>query len=229
MKTIFVSGTDTEVGKTYAAAKLARDLRQRNVRVGVYKPVASGCLTPQELNAQFDRVGAAAPDQSIDAMDLISTDALELWEAAGRPLELSAVCPQRFRASLAPNVAARAEDRSVDQTAFLREMARWKDWSEVLIVEGAGGLMSPLADGYLNIDLVNELDEPELVVVAANRLGVLHQTISTCRAAQWSGCEVARVILNATGTSGDSSSHSNLEQLRDLLPHVTIDEIAWQA
>src|SRR5690606_5011568 len=88
---LFITGTDTGVGKTYVAAIIARSLRIAGFRVGVYKPAASGCR--------------------VDGAELTSDDALDLWEAAGRPGSLDEVCPQRFLAPLAPHLAARAEGR----------------------------------------------------------------------------------------------------------------------
>src|SRR5688572_556591 len=97
---LFISGTDTNVGKTHVAAAIARDLVATGVRVGIYKPAASGC----QKNLQGE---------------LVSDDALMLWEAAGRPGELSAVCPQRYAAPVAPHLAARAEGKQLD-AALLR-------------------------------------------------------------------------------------------------------------
>src|SRR5262245_31815150 len=90
----FVTGTDTGVDKTHVAAMMARALLAAGKRVGVYKPVASGCRNVEG--------------------ELVCDDALALWEAAGRPGELSRVCPQRFVPALAPHLAARAEGREVD-------------------------------------------------------------------------------------------------------------------
>src|SRR5438067_2324631 len=86
---LFVVGTDTAVGKTFVASRIAAALAKCGVRVGVYKPAASGCR----------QIGQA----------LVSDDAVALWEAAGRPGELKSVCPQRFAAPLAPYLAAREE------------------------------------------------------------------------------------------------------------------------
>src|SRR5688572_27332873 len=96
---LFITGTDTGVGKTYVAALIAGALVTAGRTVGVYKPTASGCR----------REGG----------ELISDDAVALWEAAGRPGELERACPQRFAAPLAPHLAARAEGREVD-AALLR-------------------------------------------------------------------------------------------------------------
>src|SRR3954453_22497094 len=91
---LFITGTGTGVGKTYVGALVARSLRDAGKRVGVYKPVASGC--------------------EMCAGELVSADAVALWEAAGRPGTLEQVCPQLFAAPLAPHLAARQEARLVD-------------------------------------------------------------------------------------------------------------------
>src|SRR5438034_11059069 len=90
---LFVVGTDTAVGKTFVAVRIAAALARTGMRVGVYKPAASGCR----------RVGRT----------LLSDDAVALWEAAGRPGELKAVCPQRFAAPLAPHLAAKEERKEI--------------------------------------------------------------------------------------------------------------------
>src|SRR5262245_38358578 len=123
---LFITGTGTAVGKTYVGALVARALRDSGKRVGVYKPVASGC----------EKTGGK----------LVSPDAVALWEAAGRPGTLEQVCPQRFAAPLAPHLAARAEGQLVDGALLREGIEFWRKASDVVIVEGAGGLMSPISD-----------------------------------------------------------------------------------
>ena len=189
---LFFAGTDTDIGKTYAAALVARMFRQEGKAVGVYKPVASGCR---------EEGGA-----------LIAEDALELWEAAGCPRTLDAVCPQRFRAPLAPPESAAAEGRSVNEELLLSGVTSWEAESEVLIVEGVGGLFSPIADGVLNIDLVKRWGAM-LIIVSANRLGAIHQSLSTCAAASHHGVTPTGIILcDSTGAS-ELSAASNAKQI----------------
>ncbi len=173
---IFVAGSDTDVGKTYVASLLARQLRHSGKRVGVYKPVASGCVRKDGI--------------------LESSDAVSLWNAAGSPLDLDAVNPQRFMAPLAPILAARLEDRVVDRGSLVAGATRWYEHCDVLIVEGAGGLMSPIADAVLNIDLAIALAPVSLLVVVANRLGTIHQTLATCSAAEYRGLKPAGIVLS---------------------------------
>jgi dethiobiotin synthetase len=155
---LFITGTDTGVGKTYVATRIAAALVQRGYRVGVYKPAASGCV----------RRGR----------QLLSEDAAALWEAAGKPGRLAAVCPQRFAAPLAPHLAARAVGRQIDRDLLRRGLDYWRRRSDVVLVEGAGGLMSPLSEADYVADLAAEFGLP-LVVVVANQLGAINQTLQT--------------------------------------------------
>lgn len=187
-------GTDTEVGKTYAASLLARSYRHSGARVGVYKPVASGCAV-------------------VDGK-LVAQDALQLWQAAGQPRTLDEVCPQRFEAPLAPNEAAKAAGKTVDRGRLRQAADVWQQSSDVLIIEGAGGLLSPLADDYLNIDLVRQFMPARVILVAANRLGTIHQTLATCAAAKQFDIPVTGIMLSDTSKNLDASSETNAEQIR---------------
>jgi dethiobiotin synthetase len=198
---LFVTGTDTGVGKTYVAALIARSLAAQGKRVGVYKPAASGCLRDTQS-------------------ELVSEDAVALWHAAGCPGELDRVCPQRFAAPLAPPLAARAEGREVDAGLLCSGLDYWRDRSDVIIVEGAGGLMSPLGqEGDVDLyvaDLAADFGFP-LVVVAANRLGTINATLQTLLTARSfrGGLSVAGVVVNhpSPAISEDLSRFSNGEEL----------------
>ena len=212
----FITGTGTEVGKTYVTALMARELSAAGERVGVYKPVASGC----EPNAKGE---------------LVAEDAVTLWNAAGEPLTLAQVCPQRFAAAVAPNVAARMEGRSIDAELLRLGVEPWLEACDVVLIEGAGGLMSPISDDDYNADLAADLGFP-LVVVASNRLGVINDTLQTViTATVWgsnsktAGLEVAGVVLNDMTEAGektnDASLPSNADQLRQHLRVPLLAEI----
>ena len=195
MDGLFITGTDTEVGKTHVAAAIAAEMRSRSVNVGVYKPIASGCRWEDGV--------------------LVSDDALTLWDAAGRPGTLARVCPQRFVAPLAPDVAAAAEGKSVDEDLLVAGAKPWQERAEFLIVEGAGGLLSPLSRSLLNADVAAQFGYP-LIVVAANRLGVLNHTLLTLSAATNRNLPVAGVILSDVRERSDESSLSNFAELKRL-------------
>jgi dethiobiotin synthetase len=227
---LFITGTDTGVGKTYVAAAIARAVRAAGKTVGVYKPVASGCAgrvgrSPTN-SAPFDSGGASVAATSPHPTE----DAVILWEAAGRPGELERVCPQRFVAPLAPHLAARAEGREVDADLLREGLKYWQERSEFVIVEGAGGLMSPLTDKNYNADLALEFAYP-LVVVAHNKIGVINQVLQTVFTA-WrhgDGLSVAAVVLNSVTPPGDDLSvATNSDELAKRCT-VPIIELAHKA
>lgn len=192
---LFVTGTGTDVGKTYVTSLIAKCLADLKWNVGVYKPVSSGCVL---------RDG-----------ELVSTDAESLWEAAGRPGRLIDVSPQKFLAPLAPNVAARAEGKTVDSTRIRTDINLWSA-SDVLLIEGVGGLLSPISDSDLVVDLAVEYAVPVLVV-AANRLGCINDTLQTLIVAKHYGLAVAGVALNdVEDLTQDQSRGSNLAEIRRL-------------
>ncbi len=209
---LFVTGTDTGVGKTHVAACIARSLAVGGVRVGVYKPAASGC-------ARVDG-------------ELTSHDAVMLWKAAGCPGDLAAVCPQRFAAPLAPPLAARAEGREIDATLLRTGLQYWLDRADLVLVEGAGGLMSPLTDTEFVADLADDFGFP-LLVVAANALGVINQTLQTLITAATfrDGLEIAGVVLNhpRPPSPDDASIATNRAELQRLCVPPILAELAWQA
>lgn len=207
MRGLFITGTGTEVGKTHVAAMIARQLVAEGVRVGVYKPAASGCR----------RIEGG----------LVADDAVALWEAAGRPLTLDAVCPQRFEAPLAPNVAAREEGKRVDAELLRSGIQAWRDFDFVL-AEGAGGLMSPLSDEEYNADLARDLGLP-LVIVAANRLGVINDTLQTVLTADTKGLPVAGVVLNDVTPTADESRATNTGELDQRLNVPLLGCVLWSS
>ena len=179
---IFVTGTDTDVGKTAVAVAIVRSLLARGVAVGVYKPVASG----------------VAVDPAGNPCD---GDPVRLWTAAGRPLSLAAACPQCFPLAIAPPRSARAAGRVVDEQLLRSGYDLWRTWAQVVVVEGAGGLFSPLGDTTLNVDLAGDLALP-LVIVDSARLGAIGRTLATVEAARARGLRVAAVVLSHVEPTG---------------------------
>ena len=207
---LFITGTGTGVGKTYVACLIAESMVRAGLRVGVYKPVASGCRFVE---------GATRSD-----------DALALWKAAGEPGALPDVCPQAFLASLAPHLAARAENKAVDPKLLIAGARLWEGRCDVLLVEGAGGLMSPVTDDLYVADLAAELRYP-LVVVSPNVLGTINATLQTLITAATfrEGLDVAGVVLNdISDTDGDASAASNRRELELSCVPPVLAHVAWQ-
>jgi dethiobiotin synthetase len=173
---IFITGTDTDVGKTWVSAGLTAALRQRGVKAVYFKPVQSGC---PEVEGR-----------------LVPTDAEFARTLAGLTEPLEVLSPIALRLPLAPGVAAAQAGVVVDLeriAASLRDLARHYDF---FVVEGAGGLYVPLVGlDFLVLDLIRWLDLP-LAVVAHSGLGTINHTVLTVKAAQASKIEVAGVILN---------------------------------
>jgi dethiobiotin synthetase len=210
---LFITGTDTGVGKTAVAVAVAAERRAAGVRVGVYKPVASGVV--------FDG----------------SSDIERLWEAAGRPLTLEAVCPQAFAAAIAPVQAAAVEGKRINEQLLRDGIGPWREASELVIVEGAGGLFSPLGEESLNVDLARDLGLP-LVIVDAARLGMIGRTLTVVRAARAEGLEVAEIVIShvhpLAGSPDDPTSEAGIvrngvtELVRRLAP-VPVRELGYHS
>lgn len=179
---LFVTGTDTGVGKTVVAAWLAEHWRAAGIRVPALKPLCSGGRD----------------------------DALRLRTAQGGGLSLDEINPWHFRASVAPVIAARAIGRVVrlrDVVARLREVARSVPSAPVVLVEGAGGLLSPMGEDFDNRDLLVAL-RARVIVVGINRLGAVNQMRLTLAALPARVRREAVVVWNQPARP-DAASRSN--------------------
>lgn len=173
---VFITGTDTGVGKTRVGMALAHLLTGRGLRVRVRKPVESGCL-----------VGPGG--------ELHPQDAMALSQAAGQTESLDRVCPYRLMAALSPERAAALEGTALTLGDLYTACRTDVGDDDFLLVEGAGGFYAPIAHGALNADLAGGLGLPVLVV-AADRLGTLNHTLLTIEAIRMRGLALAGVVLS---------------------------------
>jgi dethiobiotin synthetase len=171
----FITGTDTGVGKTVVAAALAIVLRESGRDVGVFKPVASGCVRRRE--------------------GLVSEDAEFLAKAAEAPETLEEISPIRFEAPLAPTVAAAQAGVETDLEPMWEAWRRLRDAHEILLVEGIGGILCPVTPAMSVADLAKEFRLPLLVVARSTR-GTINHTALVIEAARARGLAVAGVIIN---------------------------------
>jgi len=209
VKQLFVTGTDTDVGKTYVSSLILRHLVSRGIRTGAYKPVCSGALTDESGERTWSDVNILA--------------------AAIQSSDIDRICPQRFTAAVAPNVAAAQEGRAVDDLLLSQGARAWATEADYLLIEGAGGLLCPLSDRSLVLDLTMTLQTP-LIIVAANRLGVLNHTLLTVEVAKSHQLPIAAVILNdVQHRDDDESLSSNRAQLQHWLPQIPIVACGHQA
>jgi len=209
---IFITGTDTGVGKTVAAAAIARLLRDRGINVGVMKPVTSGCDCPEGK--------------------LRSDDAeLLAWGAGCDPADPD-IAPYCLAAPIAPSVAAAMEGVRIDFSRIRDAFDRLAARHDFMIVEGAGGLMVPLAGGLMVADLIGRLSLPALVI-ARPGLGTVNHTVLTCFAAKQLGIETRGVIINDYPETPDRAAESaphlidslSGAPLLGIFPHVSGDDL----
>lgn len=188
---LFVTGTDTGVGKTVVTAAIAALAVAAGRRVAVLKPAQTG----------------VAPGEPGD---------LEFVEAAAGPSPLlRTACPYRLRAPLAPAVAAPLEGVRIDPEAIARCYGDLVREADVMLVEGAGGLLVHLAAGFLMADLARELALPLLIVVRPG-LGTLNHTALTVEAARARGIDVAGVVISGYPAEPDLAARTNPALLVEL-------------
>lgn len=171
---IFITGTDTGVGKTIVTAVLARLMRDKGLKVGVMKPVTSGCAV---VNGK-----------------LVSEDGELLKWAAGVWAPPDDSCPYLLREPLAPSVAAAIDGVNISFDTISQSFLRLAANNDIVLVEGAGGLMVPLSEQRLVSDLISHLDLPAIIVARPN-LGTVNHTLMTCSCAKQMGIEVKGVII----------------------------------
>jgi dethiobiotin synthetase len=203
---IFITGTDTAVGKTYVACALAAQLRESGYRVGVMKPAETGC----------------------DAGDgkLVARDAMALQAAAACELPLEKICPYQFREALAPSVAAEREGRRIEVDRLMDIYQEIGAAHDITLVEGAGGLMVPLLPSYTYADFARVLKLP-VIVVAANKLGVINHLLLTVEHASCKGLRVLGYILNQVERTASLAAETNREALASLTATPCLGELSY--
>jgi dethiobiotin synthetase len=201
---LFITGTDTGVGKTVATCAIAWALRRQNpgIRVGVCKPYATGCRNQRE--------------------GLVSEDAEALAYFADTRVDLDTVNPIRFIPPMAPGPAAAVTGTAPDIDALTRALIRIDQAHDVLLIEGVGGLLVPLDGTRPNLTVLNlavELALPTLVVARAG-LGTLSHTAMTCRLLKQAGIKIAGLAVNNyepdVAKHTDASMATNLQWLQKM-------------
>jgi dethiobiotin synthetase len=201
---IFVTATGTEIGKTVVAATIARTLAAEGRRVAVFKPAVTGL------------------DEGVE------TDHAILRRASGSPQSDEEIAPYRYGPAASPHLAAAMAGEEIEPERLRAVAAAAATEGETLVCEGVGGLLVPLAPGYLVRDLAVDLGYP-LVVVASPGLGTINHTLLTIEAARTAGLEVASVVLNPWPAEPSEIERDNREKIASLgqvevrtLPHLDL-------
>ena len=203
MKRLFITGTDTGIGKTYAACALIRHLAGEGHSVSAMKPVASGCeSTPEGLRNE---------------------DALALMEAMNVELDYAQVNPYAFKAAIAPHIAADKAGQAIDLLA-ISAIAESID-SDFLVIEGVGGWCVPLNEDLLLVELVRVL-RAEVILVVGMKLGCINHALLSANQIQSDGCELIGWIANGVDVNMPAY-RKNIITLSKMMPVPLLTEIPW--
>jgi len=211
MTSLFITGTDTGIGKTLVGCGIAAALTAQDKRVGVLKPAETGCDR---------RDGVLYPD-----------DAMRLASYAQSKLPIEIVCPYRFSPPVAPSVAAEQAGVTIQPERIIEVFQTLANQHDVTLVEGAGGLLVPLVGRYSFADLARDLNIPILVVVGS-KLGALNHTLLTLHCIEARGLPLAGYILNHPTRTADDAIKTNATTLagltdvpcRGIIPHLALSE-----
>ncbi|MEN8126449.1 MAG: dethiobiotin synthase [Planctomycetota bacterium] len=171
---LFITGTDTGVGKTLIAGGIAAVLRGQGLKVGVFKPIASGCRNDGGL---------------------ISDDTEFLAMCADADYLLSVITPVTYKTPAAPITCVQLEGRAIDYEAIVTAYNYLCENTDVVIVEGIGGVMVPIDDEHTVLDLAAEFNLPTVIVARPN-LGTINHSLLTIEAVRSAGLPVAGLVIS---------------------------------
>jgi dethiobiotin synthetase len=191
MKGFFVTGTDTDVGKTIISSGLAAVLKEKKVDVGVFKPLLSGIAREDP-----------ASDTSL------------LKQMSQTSLSYEEITPFEFKEPLAPYLAGKLEGRIVRMEEVLSHWEKIREKHEFFIVEGAGGISVPLGEGFLVSDLIKALQLP-IVIVARPNLGTFNHIFLTVQYAKSLGLSIAGIVINGINDHPDLAEKTNPELIEE--------------
>ena len=196
-RTYFITGTDTGVGKTVLTTLLIRHLRQRGMPVRAAKPICSGGRD----------------------------DARALCDALAGTMTLDEINPWHFAAPIAPVLAARQVGKKINLDAVIHYLRGVRRSSETFLIEGAGGLLSPLGEDFSSLELIQNLRAIP-IIVCPNRLGAVNQARLVLTALPPGLRKQALVVLASSGRAG-AIGKLNVKLLAEFLPPERIHELPW--
>ncbi len=196
-KGLFITGTDTDVGKTYITVQIIRQLQTIVAPIKVRKPIESGC----ELNKQT----------------LHPADGFALWQANKQNETLEIITPYRFQPAIAPNRAAALKQKTINTADLTAACLAHVNPHDFLIVEGAGGFYSPLSSDGLNVDLAISLNL-NIVLVVKDQLGCINHTLLTLKAIKQAQLNCCAIVLNQSS----KTNQTKYNHLNEIKSHTSI-------
>ena len=198
MKGLFITGTDTNVGKTYIACQIAAKLKSKNINVIPRKPIETGC---EIINGE-----------------LYPTDASALFKASQSDITLDEVCPYRFTPPISPQLAIKLSGKSVSLENLVSTCTQNISEEDFLLVEGAGGFYSPICTNALNADLASRLNLP-IVLVTEDRVGAVNQVLLAINAIEKHQLKINAVVLNSTKQKTHNDLSDNAAEIKALIAY----------
>ncbi len=193
MKTLFITGTGTGIGKTTVAASMCAFLSiRKNLNIGVMKPFESGIAKRNK--------------------DLLPWDAICLREASCSTDDLDDINPYMFEAPLAPEVAADLEHIQIDLDIVDKIYRKIAKNHDIVVVEGAGGVLVPIKKDFFYADLIERWATPAIIISRIG-LGTINHTLLTCKYLESRGASIIGVILNNNDGTDDLAAQTNFEAL----------------
>ena len=191
MKSFFITGTDTDAGKTFVTAGIVKALRNSGIEAMPAKPVQSGCINNIASDLEF---------------------ALSLCEMDLPDSVKGKLCPIRFEPACSPHLAAELTDTSIDVDEMVANLNNLKNEYKTIIAEGAGGVLVPVGNNTTMLDLMKKLNWPVILVVA-NKLGAINHALLSITVLREAGLVIAGVVINHTAEADKLIAHNNVSTI----------------
>lgn len=188
-KIIFITGTDTYIGKTVVTSLLAKTLIRSGEKIGILKPIETGCTLDAKMN-------------------LVPEDASYLWEISGKKEKLEDIILYRFSLPLAPAVSEKLEGKEINLKELKDFILSKADKNKITLVETAGGLLVPIKGNYTSADLIKDC-AASCVVVIGNRLGCINHSSLTFEVLRNRGLNIIGYVLN------DFIAHNSMNKYQE--------------
>ncbi|MHB1665281.1 MAG: dethiobiotin synthase [bacterium] len=207
MRVFFITGTDTDVGKTFVSSLIINGLKHYGKKTGYLKPIETGVKLNHDGTKHY-------------------IDSFFVKKQSDINESLEEICPLTFEQPLSPYAASKFENKSICIKEILYNFYDLKNSYDILIVEGAGGMLVPLKKGHYMIDLAKYMDA-EVIIVGRAGLGMLNHTLLSINYAKNNGIKLAGIIINNAKNEKDESVLSNKEILKEFTDVSIIGDIPY--